>query len=127
MNMLLSGRRILVVEDEMMVLMMIEGMLAELGCGSVTAAATVCKALALIDNQAFDVAMLDLNLGGDRSLAVADALDERSVPFLFSTGYGDLGVTEKYRDRPVLKKPFGFGDLRRAFEIFPLGDLPAAA
>lgn len=54
MNKLLSGRRVLVVEDEMLVLLMIEDMLADLGCESVTAAATVDQALAAIDNQIFD-------------------------------------------------------------------------
>ena len=64
MNKLLSGRRVLVVEDEMLVLMMIEDMLADLGCKSVTSAAMVDKALALIDAQTFDFAMLDMNLNG---------------------------------------------------------------
>ena len=87
MNKLLSGRRVLVVEDEMMILMMIEDMLADLGCESVTAAATVDQALALIDAQTFDAAMLDMNLNGNKSYAVADALAARGVPFVFSTGY----------------------------------------
>jgi CheY-like chemotaxis protein len=67
MNKLLSGRRVLVVEDEMMILMIIEDMLAELGCESVTVAATVNQALALIDTQVFDAAMLDMNLNGSKS------------------------------------------------------------
>ena len=87
MDKLLSGRRILVVEDEMLVLMMTEGMLADLGCESVTAAATVDQAIALIDAQVFDAAMLDMNLKGNQSHAVADALAARGVPFIFATGY----------------------------------------
>ena len=67
MNELLSGRRVLVVEDEMLVLIMIEDMLADLGCKSVTSAATVDKALALISAQAFDLAILDMNLNGNDS------------------------------------------------------------
>ena len=64
---LLSGRRVLVVEDEMLVLMNIEDMLADLGCESVTAAATVDQAMALIEAQVFDAAMLDMNLNGTKS------------------------------------------------------------
>ena len=74
MDKLLSGRRVLVVEDEMLILIMIEDMLADLGCKSVTSAATVDKALALIDAQAFDFAMLDINLNGSDSHPVAEAL-----------------------------------------------------
>ena len=86
MDKLLSGRRALVVEDEMLVLMMIEDMLADLGCKSVTSAATVDKALALIDAQAFDFAILDINLNGRDSHQVAEALSARGVPLVYSTG-----------------------------------------
>lgn len=106
MEKLLAGRRLLVVEDEMLVLMMIEGMLSDLGCESVATAATVDRALALIDEHVFDAAMLDMNLNGDKSHAIADALAARDVPFVFSTGYSGRDMREGYRDRPVLKKPF---------------------
>ena len=103
---LLFGRRILVVEDELFVLMMIEDMLADLGCGSVVTATTVEKALALIDTQVFDVAMLDMNLNGDASHSVAEALISRRVPFVYSTGNTDPEMSVGYSDQPVLKKPF---------------------
>jgi CheY-like chemotaxis protein len=106
MDKLLSGQRFLVVEDEMLVLMGIEDMLADLGCESVAVAATVDKALALIDSQAFDAAMLDMNLNGNKSHAVADKLAAHGVPFVFSTGYSGQDIRDNYRDRPVLKKPF---------------------
>ena len=108
---LLAGRRILVVEDEMLVLMMAEDMLADLGCEAVTSAATVNQALALIEAVDFDAALLDMNLGGDKSFPVADALAARNVPFIFSTGYTGHDMREGYRDRPVLKKPFRYEDL----------------
>jgi CheY-like chemotaxis protein len=111
MNKLLAGRRVLVVEDEMMVVMLIEDMLADLGCESVTAAATVDQALALIDTQAFDAAMLDMNLNGNKSHDVADALATRGVPFVFSTGYSGRDMRDGHRDRPVLKKPFPYEQL----------------
>ena len=107
----LSGRRILVVEDEMLVLMNIEDMLADAGCESVSAAATVDQALALIAAQAFDAAMVDVNLDGMESDSVADALRARGVPFLFSTGYSGQNLKEGYRDEPVLGKPYRAAEL----------------
>lgn len=90
----------------MLVLLMIEDMLADLGCESVTAAATIKQALTLIDAETFDVAMLDMNLNGNQTYSVADALALRGVPFVFSTGYSGHDIRESYRDRPVLNKPF---------------------
>ena len=72
MDKLLAGRRVLVIEDEMLVLMDNEDMLADLGCESVTAAATNDKAVALVEGQVFDIAMLDMNLNGHSSRPVAD-------------------------------------------------------
>ena len=106
MDKLLSGRRVLVVEDEMLVLMMTEDMLADLGCESVVAAATVNEALALIGAQDFDAAVLDRNLSGDMTDAVADALRARGVPFVFATGYRTPDMSGGEADRLVLKKPF---------------------
>jgi CheY-like chemotaxis protein len=106
MDKLLSGRHILVVEDEMIILLLIEEMLTDCGCESVTAAATVKQALVLVAAQSFDVAMLDVNLNGERSYAIADALAARGVPFFFSTGYSEHGLREGYRDQLVLNKPF---------------------
>jgi CheY-like chemotaxis protein len=111
MDKLLSGRRVLVVEDEMLVLLMIEDMLADLGCQSVTSAATVDKALALINAQVFDVALLDVNLNGNDSHLVAEVLSARGVPFVYSTGNTGQSVRDGYSDRPVLKKPFKYEEL----------------
>jgi CheY-like chemotaxis protein len=108
---LLSGRRVLVVEDEMLVVMMIEDMLADLGSKSVTPAATADKALALISSQVFDLALLDVNLNGSDSHPVAEALSARVVPFVSSTGNTGQSLREGYFDRPVLKKPFKYEEL----------------
>ena len=110
----LSGRRVLVVEDELLVLMMIEDMLADLGCESVTVATTIEQALALIDTQVFDAAMLDMNLNGNQSHSVAEALVARGVPFVYATGNIGRDMRYGYRDRPVLKKPFEFEELVRS-------------
>lgn len=114
MDDLLSGQRILVVEDEFLVLMLTEDMLGDLGCESVTAAATIDQALDLVRDHTFDAAMLDMNLDGEKPYAVADALADRDVPFLFATGYVGHDVREGYRDRPLLKKPFRPGELADA-------------
>jgi CheY-like chemotaxis protein len=82
--------------------------LSDLGCESVTTAATVDQALALMNERVFDVAMLDVNLNGQKSYPVADALAARRVPFVFATGYSDHVTKEGYPGRPVLKKPFKF-------------------
>jgi CheY-like chemotaxis protein len=103
---MLAGRRLLIVEDEMLVLLHIENALADLGCTSVSAAATVDQALDLINAQPFDVALVDVNLNGRKSYPVADALAARGVPFVFSTGYSGQTLEDGYRDRPVLGKPY---------------------
>lgn len=106
----LVGRRILVVEDEVMIRVTIEDLLADLGCEMLAAAATVETAVALINKQVFDAALLDLNLNGDSSRAVAEALATHGVPFAFATGNrGDMW--DGFRDRPVLRKPFSHSDL----------------
>jgi CheY-like chemotaxis protein len=125
---LLSGRRILVVEDEMLVLMSIEDMLADLGCESVAAAATVDQAVALIDAQVFDAAMLDMNLNGTKSFPVADKLAARGVPFIFATGYSAQDMRDGYGNRPVLKKPIRYAELAAVFACLlsrPSGALEA--
>jgi CheY-like chemotaxis protein len=111
MNKLLSDRRLLVVEDEALVLMMIEDMLADLGCSSVSTAGTVESAIALIDGQIFDFAMLDMNLNGDSSYPVAEVLAARDVAFIYCTANTSLDMKDGYLDRPVLQKPFKFEQL----------------
>ena len=118
----LSGKRVLVVEDEIMVLMNIEGALADLGCTTVSAAATVDDALALLASESFDVAMLDVNLDGQASDLVADDLARRFIPFLFSTGYGEHGMEARFGDRPVLRKPYSDQQLGAALAgLLPAG------
>lgn len=109
-----EGLRVLVVEDESLICMMIEDILIDLGCIVIGSASNLDKALALAGEALMDVAILDVNLDGIRSEPVADRLSARGVPFVFATGYGTNGVSESYRSTPVLKKPFTERDLRRA-------------
>ncbi len=111
---LLSGLRVLVVEDEHLILMMIEGWLSDLGCSAVTSAPSVDKALGLLAGQQFDVAMLDMNLGGSDSGAVAEALERHSVPFLYCTGNRANKEAKGELAHPVLKKPFSVEELAAA-------------
>jgi len=111
MDKLLSGRRVLFIEDEMLILMMIEDMLADLGCDSVAVASKIGPAISLIEGQDFDTAMLDMNLDGIESYPIADALKAREVPYFFSTGNSLTNMKDGYRDQDVLKKPFTFEQL----------------
>ncbi|HXQ14917.1 MAG TPA: response regulator [Caulobacteraceae bacterium] len=111
----LLGRRVLVVEDEMMIAMLVEDMLAELGCVAVGPAHALEAALDLARTElGLDAALLDVNLGGQPVYAVADALREKGVPAIFSTGYGDAGLRDIDRGAQVLQKPFRAGDLAAA-------------
>src|SRR3984893_6184155 len=100
------GRRILLVEDEIMIRMLLEDMLADLGHEVKAVAAALDDALALARDTDCDAAILDVNLNGAEVYAVADILVERGIPFAFATGYGERGIPPKYRGRPTLRKPF---------------------
>jgi len=109
------GRRVLLVEDEALISMNVVDMLSLLGCVVVGPAARVGEAIKVVeaDSGGIDAAVLDVNLDGEPSFAVADALVERNIPFVFATGYGVRGLRDDLRDRPVLQKPFRMRDLRR--------------
>lgn len=125
---LLTQMRVLVVEDEMLVMMSIEDMLTDLGCTHITLASNVDQALTAIRTKQFDAATLDVNLNGLRSYAVAEALVEHGVPFAFSTGYGTKGVADIFRHRPVLDKPFNFAQLTKVLTtLLAPGPPPALA
>jgi CheY-like chemotaxis protein len=111
----LRGRKVLVVEDEMMIAMLVEDMLSDLGCDVVGPAHGLDSALKLaMESVGLDVALLDVNLAGQPVFAVADALRAKGVPAIFSTGYGEAGLREIDAGAPVLQKPFRAGDLARA-------------
>ena len=106
MNSPLSGRRVLVVEDEMIVAWLLEDMLAEWGYVVIGPAASVNQALGMIEAEAIDAAVLDVNLNGEMSYPVADTLAAREVPFVFTTGYAKDGVLGRYQTVPILQKPY---------------------
>ncbi len=112
----LAGLRVLLVEDEMLVAWLLQDMLADLGCAVVGPAARVAQALAMVEAETFDAAVLDVNLNGQTSYAIADALTARGVPFVFSTGYAKDRLAEPYRSLMVLQKPFHEDELGAALE-----------
>ena len=107
-------KRVLVVEDELLLGILIEGMLTELGHEVVTIAPRLSTALAAVESETFDLAVLDVRLYGESVTPVAEALVAKAIPFVFATGYGRDGVPAPYRNRPVLQKPFSTADLERA-------------
>lgn len=109
-------RRALVVEDETVIAMLIEDMLADIGF-TVIWAPNLPKAVAVAQSGEFSLAVLDVNLGdATNSFAVADILAERGIPFLFSTGYGRGAIDPRFAARPALQKPFRQEALAEAIE-----------
>jgi DNA-binding NtrC family response regulator len=102
----LAGSRVLVVEDEMLVSMLVEDILADFGCIVVGPAANLDQATKVAGSEEIDVALLDVNLAGARVFPVAHILAERGVPFVFVSGYGDQALEAPFEGRPVLQKPF---------------------
>jgi CheY-like chemotaxis protein len=104
--------KVLIVEDEALVAMMIEDLLADLGCEVGDNPVRLDEALAAAQSGEFDMALLDLNLAGSRTYPVADLLAERGIPFAFLTGYRSEDLEAAYRDTPILAKPFRRADLQ---------------
>jgi two-component SAPR family response regulator len=109
----LQGLRVAIVEDETMVAILIEDMLAELGCEVVWTAHRIGKALDLVTRTEPEAAVLDVNIAGDEVYPVAQALADRNIPFVFATGYGARGLKEFWRSRPTVQKPFQAETLSR--------------
>lgn len=111
----LDGLRVLVVEDETLVAMLLEDMLADHGCVVAGVAGRIAQALEMVADDALSIgaAILDVNLAGQPSFPIAEALAAKGVPFVFATGYGAGGLPEEWRTRPTLQKPFGHDEVGR--------------
>ena len=107
----LKGARVLVVEDEYFVAILIEEILESAGCIVMGPIPRLREALDAAHHDDCDAAVLDVNLAGERINPVADALSERNVPFLFVTGYGASALPSEYAERPRLCKPFRMAEL----------------
>lgn len=102
----LRGKRILVVEDEYFLAADLHRALERQGAVALGPVGELGEGLALAEDGAIDAALLDVNLEGARSYAIADRLAERAVPFLFVTGYDPWALPPAYRDAPRVAKPF---------------------
>jgi DNA-binding response OmpR family regulator len=102
----IAGPRILVVEDEMLIAIMIEDAVQDSGGKIVGPAATLENALKLAEEEEFDAAILDVTIRGGKVYPVAELLLKRGIPFAFASGYGDWALPEELRDKPRLTKPF---------------------
>lgn len=116
----LSGKRILVAEDEPILAMLLEDLLGELGCVVVGPALRLREAEAMARDEAVDGALLDVNMGEGRTFEVARILTGRGIPFCFSTGYGEAGIDAEFRAAPVLQKPYRQADLAEALKCLPM-------
>ncbi|CAN5162481.1 HWE histidine kinase domain-containing protein [soil metagenome] len=115
---LLAGRVVLLLEDNMIVALEAEDTLFELGAEAVWAASTLREAETIFAREPIDLAMLDINIGLDTSLALASRLAERGVPFIFASGYGDdVRLAEGQAAVPILKKPYDGEQIRRAMAM----------
>lgn len=108
------ARRLLIVEDDFLLAMHLEDCLTKLGHEVVGHAGRIDKALELARELDVDFAILDINIAGTKSFPVADILTERDIPFVFATGYGVGGLSDGYRNEPVLTKPYSLEDLERS-------------
>ena len=106
--------RVLIVEDEGAVGMLLEDMLTDLGYEVGAVAARLREGLGRAGTEYYDCAILDVNLDGEPSYPIAEALMARGVPFLFVTGYGARGVDRRYARHPILAKPFLQSELEAA-------------
>jgi CheY-like chemotaxis protein len=115
-----STPRLLVVEDEYLIRMLLEDMLADLGYEVAAAVGTLAEASDLAATGDFAAAILDVNLDGQEIFPVADILAKRGLPFVFVTGYGERNLPEPYCSRPALQKPFQAEQIKAALaELLP--------
>jgi len=110
----IHGWRVLAVEDEFMIAMMLEDMLVELGCDVAGIAANPKQALELIESKDIDAAVLDVNLDGANSLGIAAVLREKQIPFIFATGYGSTRLPPEFASCGTIQKPYRLEDLAGA-------------
>jgi CheY-like chemotaxis protein len=107
----LFGKRVLIVEDEFLVALMLEDVLVDFGCIPVGPCYSLAQALGAVRTETFDVALLDVNLDGEKVYPVAYALAKRRIPFLFVSSYGDAAILPGHSEWKVCAKPFKACDL----------------
>jgi DNA-binding response OmpR family regulator len=112
-----TGLRVLVVEDEMLIAMLLEDILQELGCKIIGPVGQVAKAVPLANMEPLDAAILDVNVAGEEVFPVAFELARRAIPFVFVSGYGTDRLPKEWCDRPILQKPFRSEELEHSLSM----------
>jgi CheY-like chemotaxis protein len=110
----LNGRRILIVEDSPVVAPFAADLLGELGCEVVGPAPNLAAARTLIEEEQFDAALLDVHIRGERVFPLCEMLAAKAVPFVFTSGYADWQMTDKWEARPRLQKPYTLAQVEEA-------------
>jgi DNA-binding NtrC family response regulator len=109
----LLGRRVLIVEDDPFITLALEETLTDFGLVVAGSARSVTQALRLAQTASFDLALLDVNIGQDRIDPVADVINARKIPFVFTTGCGRAGLPEAYSQQAIVEKPFYVEEILR--------------
>jgi CheY-like chemotaxis protein len=115
-----SERRILIVEDNVLIAMEMEYIVGDCGCAVVGPVSNVASGLEAVRQTEIDGAVLDVNLGSERVWPVAELLDDRGIPFVLTTGYDSSEVPARFADKPLLQKPVAVSDLRQALALINL-------
>lgn len=113
-NPVIDGMRVLVVEDEMLISLMLTDMLEQLGCSAVGPAATLGEAWPLVEAQAYDCAVLDVHVDGQSVYDLADAVSARGCPVVIASGSGSDALPERFRNAILLPKPYSVTALEAA-------------
>jgi CheY-like chemotaxis protein len=108
----MPNARLLIVEDEYLIRLLLEDMLIEFGCSIAAVASNLEDGKKAAETSEIDLAILDVNIDGQQVFPIADILRGRKLPFIFITGYGARGLPDHYRDTPTLQKPFQMHDLK---------------
>jgi two-component SAPR family response regulator len=111
------AKRVLIVEDEVLLALHLEDLLTELGCEVVGQFTRIDGAMKFARESEIDFAVLDINVAGTMSFPIADVLRERGIPFAFASGYGAEGLIDGYRDVPALRKPYAQDELERTIAM----------
>jgi CheY-like chemotaxis protein len=110
----LAGRRILLIEDSPVVAPFTVDLLEELGCKAVGPAPNMAAARELIEGEAFDAALVDIHIRGERVFPLCEVLEAKGVPFVLTSGYADWAMPDKWEDRPRLQKPYTLDEVEKA-------------
>lgn len=110
----IEGLRVLLIEDEVVIAMTAEDMLEEMGCRVSGQASTLQEGMERAERNDFDLALLDINLHGVMSIPIAHKLRDAGKPFIFTTGYGSVGLDSAFSDIMVVTKPYTIRTLSNA-------------